>query len=140
MSDTAQLAPLFSDLTISADDATAIARALYDIAQSDGSHAEEISMIEELVAGLGSDLGETDVASLQPITPAALAQQIVDPDLRKVAVQCTVLLSLSDGAISEVERARSREYAVALGLGAEYPQIEATIQGWVESSDLNALF
>lgn len=140
MSDTAQIAPLFSDLTLSADDATAIARALYDIAQADGSHAEELSMIEELVAGLGADLGETDVRSLQPITPAALAQQIVDPDLRKVAVQCAVLLSLSDGAITEVERARSREYAAALGLAAEYPQIEATIQRWVESSDLEALF
>lgn len=137
MSDTA---PLFSDLTISADDATAIARALYGIAQADGSHTEEISMIEELVAGLGSDLGETDIRGLDPITPAALAQQIVDPDLRKVAVQCAVLLSLSDGAISEVERAQSREYAAALGLGAEYPQIEATIQHWVESSDLEALF
>src|SRR5688572_363787 len=107
MSDTA---PLFSDLTISADDATAIARALYGIAQADGSHTEEISMIEELVAGFGSDLGETDIRGLDPITPAALAQQIVDPDLRKVAVQCAVLLSLSDGAISEVERAQSREY------------------------------
>lgn len=140
MPDTAQIAPLFSELTLSADDATAIARALYDIARSDGSHAEEISMIEELVAGLGSDLGETDVAALQPITPAALAQQIVDRDLRKVAVQCAVLLSLSDGAISEVERARSQEYAAALGLAAEYPQIEATIRSWVESSDLEALF
>ena len=140
MSDTAQLAPLFSDLTISADDATAIARALYEIARSDGSHAEEIVMIEELVAGLGSDLGETDVQSLEPITPAALAQQIVDPQLRKVAVQCAVLLSLSDGAITDIERARSLEYAAALGLSAEYASIEASIQSWVESSDLAPLF
>jgi len=140
MPDSAQIAPLFSDLTISADDATAIARALHEIARSDGSHAEEISMIEELLAGLGSDLGETNVAELAPITPAELAKQIVDPALRKVAVQCAVLLSLSDGAITAIERERSLAYAQALGLGPDYEQIETSIQGWVESSDLETLF
>lgn len=36
-------------------------RALYDIAVADGSHPEEISMTEELISGLGADLGETEV-------------------------------------------------------------------------------
>jgi tellurite resistance protein len=137
----AELSPLFSGIALSLDDAEAIGRALYDIAQSDGTHDEEIAMIKELLGGLHEDLGEADPKNLAPIDPEALARALVDPDLRKVMVQCAVLISLADGEVTDKERARSLSYASALGLGgASYDAIEKAVTEWVSSGYLEPLF
>jgi tellurite resistance protein len=141
MTTTAELSPLFTEITMSSDDANAIVAALRDIAESDGTHEEELAMIEGFIETLRADLGDSGPADAPKMTPAALASKLVDPALRTVAVQCSVLLAMADGKISPKERARVIEYATALGITPEqYETIEKTISGWVKAGDPSALF
>ena len=136
-----ELAPLFTDLTLSADDANAIVAALHDVAESDGKHAEEIEMIQGFVQMLDADLGAEKPTNLPPMTPQKLAVMLTDEAVKKVAVQCALLLAWADGALSDKERARVVEYATALGFSRQaYDRIEKAISGWVKSGDLNPLF
>jgi tellurite resistance protein len=140
MSSKHDLGPLFTDITLSADDAEAIAAALRDIAETDGVHEEELALINELVAGLDEELGEDKPTKLDKMTPAKLAAQIVDPDVRMVAIHSAVLLAMADGAISDKERERCTEYATALGMdAATYQEVESHIVDWVKSGDLEPL-
>jgi tellurite resistance protein len=137
--DPAAFYPLFSNVSLSADEATAIAAALRDVAAVDGSHADEQQMLDGLMAEIGDEFGET----LKPaeMTPAELATKVVDPALRRLTLQSAVLLAMADGAISKAERERIVEYARALGVSSEdYQQIESTIEGWVRSGDASPLF
>jgi tellurite resistance protein len=124
---------------MSADEATAIAAALRDIAEVDGTHPEEQEMIESLVHEIGIELG--DVPNLPSITPKELATKLVTPELRTAALQVAVLLAMADGIISEPERRRILEYATAFGVSnADYAELETTIAGWVRSGDASPLF
>jgi tellurite resistance protein len=137
--DRSELFPLFTDLHMSADEATAIAAALRDIAEVDGTHPEEQEMIDSLVHEIGVELG--DAPKLPRITPKELATKLVTPELRTAALQAAVLLAMADGTISEPERRRILEYATALGVNtADYARLEATIAGWVRSGDAGPLF
>jgi tellurite resistance protein len=138
MTDAASLAPLFSDVKISADEAVAIAAALRDVAAVDGTHADEQEMIDGLVAEIGAELG--DRPELPAITPAEAAKRLVDPTLRTLMLQSAVLLAMADGAISTAERQRIAEYASAFGMQAEYAALERVIEAWVRSGDASALF
>jgi tellurite resistance protein len=136
-----ELAPLFTDLKLSADDANAIVAALHDVARSDGQHAEEIAMIEGFVQMLDADLGESKPTKLAAMNPEKLAIAITDPDTRKVAIQCALLLAWADGSLSDKERTRVVEYATALGFSrAAYDGMEKVITGWVKSGDMKPLF
>ena len=136
-----ELAPLFTDVPMSSDDANAIVAALRDIAETDGVHDEELRMISGFVEMLDADLGHAEPTELDKMTPQKLALRLVDPTLRTVAVQCGVLLAMADGKISDKERERVVQYATALGIEADrYKQIEQVITGWVKSGELGALF
>jgi tellurite resistance protein len=133
------LAPLFTNLPISADEAVTIAGALRDIAQVDGSHVEEEALIQSLVEELADDLGEAP--NLPTVTPRDIAHKLVDPTLRIVFLQTALLLALADGKVSAPERERIREYATALNVsGAAYAELERVIEGWVRSGDVQTLF
>ncbi len=135
-----ELAPLFTDIPLSADDAEAIAAALRDIAETDGVHEEELALINELVGELDEDLGEAEPTQLEAMTPAKLAVTIVDPTVRTVTVQAAVLLAMADGNISDKERAKVKDYASALGVDDErYQAIETAIVDWVKSGDLESI-
>jgi tellurite resistance protein len=136
-----ELAPLFTDLTLSADDANAIVAALHDVAESDGKHVEEIEMIQGFVQMLDADLGAEKPTNLPAMTPQKLAQVLTDDSVKKVAIQCAVLLAWADGALSDKERARIVDYATALGFSKNaYDSIEKSITLWVKSGDLEPLF
>ena len=123
-----ELAPLFTDIKLSADDANAIVAALHDVAQTDGQHADEIAMIQGFVETLDADLGENKPTKLPPMSPDKLALAITDPETRKVAVQAALLLAWADGVFSDKERARVVEYATALGFSrAAYDGMEITL-------------
>lgn len=128
------LFPLFTEVPMTTDDATAIVSALKDIAESDGMHEDELRMIEGFVEMLNADF---DVhGALEPMTPAKLAGALTDETLRKVALQSAVLLAWADGAISDKERERIVEYASAFGVSiADYEQIEQSITAWVKDGD-----
>jgi tellurite resistance protein len=133
------LAPLFTNLPISADEAVTMAGALRDIAQVDGSHVEEEALIQSLVEELADDLGETP--NLPRVTPSDIAHKLVDPTLRIVFLQTALLLALADGKVSTPERERIREYATALNVsGAAYAELERVIESWVRSGDMQTLF
>jgi tellurite resistance protein len=136
-----ELSPLFTDVSMSVDDANAIVAALRDIAETDGVHEQELGMIAGFVEALDADLGAAVPTLLEPMTPAKLASQLIDPTLRTVAVQCAVLLALADGAISDKERARVTAYASALGVtGESYTKIERVMTKWVKSGDIATIF
>ena len=139
MANREDLAPLFTDVPMTSDDANAIVAALRDIAESDGVHDEELQMIAGFVEMLNADLGDSP-SKLGKMTPEKLAQKLIDPTLRTVAVQCAVLLGMADGKLTDKERARIVEYATALGVtGKDYDKVESTIVGWVKSGDAAAL-
>jgi tellurite resistance protein len=141
MTTRAELAPLFTDLKLSADDANAIVAALHDVAEADGKHAEEIEMIQGFVEMLDADLGADAKTVLPAMTPAKLAVSLNDDTVRKLAVQCALLLAWADGSFSDKEQARVLEYATALGFSRPaYDAIERAITGWVKSGDLEPLF
>jgi tellurite resistance protein len=139
MVDRGALSPLFTDVRISADEATTIAAALRDIADVDGTHPEELELIDSLLADIGADLGEAP--ELPRITPREIASRLVDPTLRTVMLQCALLLAMADGVISPAERKRIVEYATALGVtGPAYAELERVIESWVRSGDVASLF
>ena len=141
MTERSDLFPLFTELTLSADDATAIVAALHDVAAADGKHDDELAMIQGFIEALDADLGAVEPSQLPAMTPAKLAIAITDPTVRKVAIQSAVLLAWADGAISELERARIAEYAMALDFSPPaYEQIENAITAWVQSGDFGPLF
>jgi tellurite resistance protein len=141
MSTGSGLAPLFTNVKLSADDANAIAAALRDVAQVDGEHPDEVALIQSFVAEVDADLGESKPTTLAEMTPAKLATLITDTETRTVAIQVAVLLGWADGVLSEPERARIVEYATALGFSrASYDSIERAITGWVKSGELAPLF
>jgi len=133
------LAPLFTNVPMSADDAQAIVAALRDIAEADGVHEDELAMIAGFGEVLDADLGEVEPTQLGGMTPAKLAATLTDPTLRTIAIQSAVLLAMADGAISGKERERVLEYARALGLSQRYQEIERTIVEWVKAGDVGAL-
>lgn len=139
MVDQGALSPLFTDIRLSADDAVVIAGALRDIAEVDGTHEEELELIESLLAEIGADLGEAP--AVPQVTPGDVAHKLVDPALRTVLLQAALLLAMADGKISPPERQRIVEYATALGVsGAAYAELERVIESWVRSGDVAPLF
>jgi tellurite resistance protein len=136
-----ELAPLFTDLALSADDANAIVATLHDVAQCDGVHEQEMEMIRGFVEMLDADLGAEKPTHLPSMTPAKLASIITSFEVRKLAVQSAVLLAWADGVFSEPEHARIGEYAAALGFAPDdYAAIERTISAWVQEGDFGPLF
>ena len=72
-------------------------------------------MIQGFVEMLDADLGESKATKLSAMTPEKLALAVTDPNARKVAIQCALLLAWADGSLSDKERTRVVEYATALG-------------------------
>lgn len=138
------LSPLFTNIPISADDAVVMAAALRDIAEIDGTHADEQELIEGLVRELAADLGDDAFdagVTLPKITPQEIAHKLIDPAVRSVFLQSALLLAMADGAISAPERERIREYASALSVSpVAYAELENTIESWVRSGDMQTLF
>ncbi len=135
-----ELRPLFTDITLSADDAEAIVAALRDIAETDGVHDEELALINEFVEALDVEMGEAEPTKLEAMTPAKLAATVIDPTVRMVALQTAILLAMADGNISDKERAKVKAYGAALGVeDATYDKMEAAIVDWVKSGDLESV-
>ncbi len=123
---------------LSADEVVAIASAMHDVAKADGVHPTEEELIGEFLDELGSDLGEE--VSLVEMSPRTLAERVADPEVRRLALQCLVLLAMADGKVSPEEAALNRKYAEALGYKREFEGLEAEVISWVKSGDVEQLF
>lgn len=142
MTNTQDLYPLFKpNLALSADEGRAIAGALQDIAESDGIHEDEKALIAGLMEDFAVDLGETHEGAPAKVAPKELARVVVDPEVRTLAVQAAVMLTMADGKVSDKERARVLEYAQALGFDqASFTKLESTVVNWIKSGDASPLF
>ena len=68
-------------------------------------------------------LPEPDVATIEPVTPDALARELLTPEDAKQAVRMLAVMSLADGVADPAKTALVREYAAALDVHEEYLQI-----------------
>jgi tellurite resistance protein len=141
MTNQQELLPVFRpDLSLSADEAHAIAGALQDIAETDGVHEDEKALIAEFVDGFSADLGEPAKTPAK-VSPQELARALVLPEVRTLALQAAVMLTMADGKVSDKERSRVWEYAQALGYDQpRFAQLESTIVQWIKSGDAGPLF
>ena len=92
-----------------------VARGLLGAATVDGGPTDEqLGIIGGLLHGyFGVD---TDVGSLEPLDPAALAAAVEDPKARHRLVELMILLEFSRHPGSEAMADRVEEYAAALGV------------------------
>jgi len=140
MAESSVPASLFSELAISPDEALLIAAALQDIASVDGTHSDEKQLIQRLLKELCAGSLSTpslDTRQLPQMSPDELAPKLLDPTLRMALLQCSLLLAMADGKVSEPERERILEYARALGISpAACEELESVIEGWIRSGEI----
>ncbi len=110
----------FPEIMIREQEAEAIARGLYAVAQADGNmHPRELALISEYYAA-GSD-GPSDFAALErsgPIAPEALAAQLDRPEVRELFIKTALLMAYTDGTFGKGEGECINRYAAALGVDA----------------------
>jgi len=139
MAESGDPAPLFSGISLNVGQAALFAAALQDIARVDGTHPEESKLIQNLLRQLGVELDDT--LRLPNMSPDELALQLLDPTLRMVLLQCSLLLAMADGKVGAAERDRILEYARALGISpVACEELESVIESWVRSGDMQPLF
>ena len=98
----------FSDVELSAGQATAMGRAMLAVARADGSaDPREVALIEELAT--------LDAAAPDP-SPAEVAGAFVDEAGRDLLVKSLILVALVDGTWSDAEKAVVASYAGACGV------------------------
>ena len=123
------------DQKLSPDEAEAIARGLYAIANRDGLHEREAMLIASFWADSGG--GPVALAELgrQPIITAdQLARALHDDDTRRLFLQTAVLLAWADGNASAGEMALIGEFAGALGVApAEVAIIDGEVKEYLLS-------
>ncbi len=122
------------DIQLEPAQATAMARALYAIAQADGLHEREAA----LVAGFweeagGSEKALAELASKEPISSSELASAIPSVEQRRVFIKTALLLAFADGQVSGKESELVREYTHKLGLGAELEALEGQVKDFLLS-------
>ena len=113
---------LYPEIDISQSEAEAIARGLFAVARADGQlHQREAGVIAQFYAdvagGSPAQLGDLE-RDARP-EPAALAAQLVRPDVRRIFIRTAVLLAYVDSKYSPGESKLIGDYAAAMGIGRE---------------------
>ena len=113
---------LYPEIDISQSEAEAIARGLFAVARADGQlHQREAGVIAQFYAdvagGSPAQLGDLE-RDARP-EPAALAAQLVRPEVRRVFIKTAVLLAYVDSKYSAGESKLIGDYAAAMGIGRE---------------------
>lgn len=114
---------LDSEIELSLDQATVIARAMLDVAASDGVHERERALIDDFYAGCAADAGAKGADLAEGSFDLDDARGLLSSDGSRLAlVQSCYMLALADGAISGQEEARIAEISDALGVSQEARQ------------------
>lgn len=113
---------LYPEIDISQSEAEAIARGLFAVARADGQlHQREAGIIAQFYAdvagGSPAQLGDLE-RDARP-EPAALAAQLVRPEVRRIFIKTAVLLAYVDSKYSPGESKLIGDYATAMGIGRE---------------------
>ena len=114
---------LYPEIDISQSEAEAIARGLFAVARADGQlHERETGVIAQFyadVAGGGSPAELGDLERSPRPEPAALAAQLLRPEVRRIFVRTAVLLAYVDNKYAPGESKLIAEYAAAMGIARE---------------------
>jgi hypothetical protein len=104
---------LFADLDLSTDAAAYIAQGLRSLAACDGTHANEIALVEEFERGLNLEPGDGDAFELADGGPLTTLAE------RELFMRSLQLMALADGRISTREKVWIDEAAGELGINDE---------------------
>ncbi|WP_428263600.1 hypothetical protein [Haliangium sp.] len=121
----------FPQIDIRTEEAEAIARGLYAVAQSDGEvHPREMALISEFFAA-NSD-NPADFAALErsaTISPEDLAAQLGGDDIRHLFVKTALLMAHADGTYGQGEADCIKGYAAAMGIDeAELNEMDSVVK------------
>ncbi|MEM9493270.1 MAG: hypothetical protein AAGC55_29235, partial [Myxococcota bacterium] len=108
----------FPEIELRNDEAEAIARGLYAVAQSDGEvHPGEQALISEFYAANSDNPADfAALARLSVIEPAELAAQLGHETVRLLFIKTALLMAHADGAFGQGEAECIKRYAAALGV------------------------
>lgn len=101
---------LFADLALSKEAAAYIAQGLRALAACDGTHANEIALVEEFEQGLDIEPTEGDAFDLADGGPLGSVQE------KELFLRSLQLMALADGRISSREKAWIDAAAAGLGI------------------------
>jgi tellurite resistance protein len=106
----------FPEIMIREQEAEAIARGLYTVAQADGAvHPRELALISEYYA-TSSD-NPSDFAALErsgPIEPEVLATLLDRPEVRILFLKTALLMAYADGSFGKGEGESIQRFAAAM--------------------------
>jgi len=125
----------FPEIAVTADEAEAIARGLYGVAQVDGVHERELALISDLYQGVAGERTHAVAPSLERVgslTPNELSALLTGQPHRELFVKASFLLAWADGKLSPAERAKIAEYGRALSVGDDaQAQLEAEVKDFL---------
>ena len=101
---------LFADLDLSTEAAAYIAQGLRALAACDGTHANEIALVEEFERGLSLEPGDGDSFDLGTGGPLGTEAE------KELFLRSLQLLALADGRISSREKVWIDDAAAGLGI------------------------
>ena len=97
--------PLTHPTDLDRDPASFIAAGLRELAAIDGTHDQELALIEAFEADIDAEPVAFDLSGDHPLTT---------PELRDLFLRSAIMLALADGHISELEGERLGRWARAL--------------------------
>ena len=119
----------FPDIEIDAQQAEAIARGLFAVAEVDGVHERELALISEFYRttaddpAAGSGQAASSLTRISALGPQDLAPLLPNGPMRELFIKASFLLAWSDGQVSEAERAQIGQFAVALAVSPEKQRV-----------------
>ena len=131
----------FPDIEINAQQAEAIARGLFAVAEVDGVHERELALISEFYRTTGDDQAAgagagSSLTRISALGPQDLAPLLPSGQMRELFIKASYLLAWSDGQVSEAERAQIGQLAAALAVSA---QTQAVLESEVKDFLLRPL-
>ena len=108
----------FEALNLTQEQTEWFCRGLIDLASSDGMHEAELEIIEEFCAVNNLDRSTIDRFSSQGFSTAEAKPHLQGETLDAFMTTCFIL-AYADGRLSDIEDARLKSYADALGYDAE---------------------
>ena len=108
---------------MTADEIEIFARGLYWLADRDGIHEQEITLIRDFLQEAGSELTIDDIKG--GFSPLEAAQVLEATYLRRIFLRAAVALIRADGVYSDQERHALGELADVFGISnAEFGDLE----------------
>ena len=113
--------------------AEAFARGLFALAKADGVHERELALVASFWSDTGGSAAALSELSRQAtITPADLAGQLRDAEVRSLFMKTAVMLTWADGEVSAAEAGLVKDFAAALEFSEQQMgQVEAEVKDYL---------